>query len=206
MDSSNATGDAESFRWSHLANLSDAKGIAGCFASVGNNSAGSDLLIVAGGVNFPDQPPWQGGDKVWRDPVWAMAYPTAAWQPAGRLPRPLGYGISAGCAGELWCVGGVDRQAHLASSFALQWNPIMNQVQVSDNALPPLPQPVAFGADLLGGSRLYAAGGWLVLGTAANGLITGAVGWSVCVLVTIAASLLFPVALVQPTYHNPMFP
>ena len=154
-----ATGHAESIRWSQLANLPDTNGVAGCFAGVCNDPAGSDMLIVAGGANFPEQPPWEGGEKVWHDTVWALADPTAAWQPAGRLPRPLGYGIAVSYAGQLWCVGGGDRETHCATSFALQWNPTTSRVQVSDNALPPLPQPVAFGAGILVGSRLYVAGG-----------------------------------------------
>ena len=37
-----------------------------------------------------------------------------------------------------------------------------------------------------------AAVGWLVLGTTANGLLAGVVGWAVCVLVALAAAVLVP--------------
>jgi SSS family solute:Na+ symporter len=43
-----------------------------------------------------------------------------------------------------------------------------------------------------------AAVGWLVLGTTANGLLAGAVGWAVCVLVALAATVLMPAPATAP--------
>ncbi|NBS32988.1 MAG: sodium:solute symporter [Planctomycetia bacterium] len=154
-----ATTRAETFTWSLLAELPDHHGVAGCYAGVCDTTTGADLLVVAGGANFPMQPPWEGGTKVWHDTIWVLSHPTAAWQSAGRLPRPLGYGISASYAGRVWCVGGGDRDEHLATSFSIGWDATREQVRITENVLPPLPQPVAFGAGLLVGSRLFIAGG-----------------------------------------------
>ena len=42
-------------------------GVAGPFAGVHG-----DALIVAGGANFPDKMPWEGGTKVWWDDIWVL--------------------------------------------------------------------------------------------------------------------------------------
>jgi hypothetical protein len=49
---------------------------------------------LAGGANFPEKLPWEGGTKVWHDTVFVLEKPDAAWKVAGKLPRPLGYGAS----------------------------------------------------------------------------------------------------------------
>jgi len=63
-------------------------------------------LLVAGGANFPGKKPWEGGAKVWYDTVYVLESPSAKWQVAGNLPRPLGYGVSVTHNGGLICAGG----------------------------------------------------------------------------------------------------
>ncbi|MCB1133825.1 MAG: galactose oxidase, partial [Verrucomicrobiae bacterium] len=46
--------------WKELPPLPDAHGFAGAFAGSVEGS-----LVVAGGANFPDKAPWEGGTKVW---------------------------------------------------------------------------------------------------------------------------------------------
>ena len=55
-----------SLKWSSLAELPDEKGVAGAFAGVSGGDPQSGVLIVAGGANFPGQPPWAGGTKAWK--------------------------------------------------------------------------------------------------------------------------------------------
>jgi SSS family solute:Na+ symporter len=144
--------------WSRLADLPDPHGVAGPFAGV-CGEPGGERLVVAGGANFPGQPPWDGGVKAWHATAWMLADPQAAWVPAEPLPRPLAYGVSASFGGRLWCVGGGDAREHVASTMALRWDAAAARVVVDRDALPPLPRPVAFAAGLLVGSRLYVAGG-----------------------------------------------
>src|SRR6185369_2510250 len=92
---------AEPLVWKALPPLPDALGVAGAFAG---ESGGA--LLVAGGANFPDKMPWEGGKKVWHDTVWVLERPDGAWREAGRLPRPLGYGVSVTHHGSVVCVGG----------------------------------------------------------------------------------------------------
>ena len=43
-------------------------GLAGAFSGLSN-----DVLIIAGGANFPDNPPWEGGKKVWNDQIYVLS-------------------------------------------------------------------------------------------------------------------------------------
>ncbi len=66
-----------------LPSLPDAHGFAGAFAGISHGT-----LLVAGGANFPDKKPWEGGQKVWHDNVYALELPAGSWKLVGRLPRP----------------------------------------------------------------------------------------------------------------------
>src|SRR5690349_15686014 len=82
-------GADERLKWSKLPQIPDPEGFAAPFAGIHNGA-----LIVAGGANFPDKKPWEGGTKVWYDPVFALEKPEAAWKRIGKLPRPLAYGMA----------------------------------------------------------------------------------------------------------------
>ena len=75
--------------WERLPDLPSKLGLAGAFAGVADG-----YLLVAGGANFPDQMPWDGGIKKWHDTVYALDKPDGAWSIVGQLPIPLGYGVS----------------------------------------------------------------------------------------------------------------
>jgi len=155
-----ASGDC--LAWDHLARLPDTPGVAGCFAGVvagDPGPPGTMLLVVAGGANFPDRPPWEGGAKSWHDSTWVLSDPGGRWQPATPLPTTLAYGVSASYGGRLWCVGGGDATRHHRSTLAIHWDTAARQLVVEPDALPPLPRPMAFGAGVVVGSRLYVAGG-----------------------------------------------
>jgi len=76
--------DAPAGEWKRLPSLPDNEGFAGPLAGVSNGA-----LIVAGGANFPDKKPWDGGKKVWYDTVFVLEKPNGEWKIAGKLPRPV---------------------------------------------------------------------------------------------------------------------
>lgn len=133
-----------------LPTLPDKEGFAGCFAGVSNG-----VLLVAGGANFPDKKPWEGGRKVWYDTIFALDRPDGSWRIAGRLPRPLGYGVSVTQGQRVVCVGGSDADRHHAEAFRLDWQ----GGRVRTTPLRPLPQPLANACGALVGDILYVAGG-----------------------------------------------
>lgn len=142
------TGAAET--WEKLSPIPDGNGVAGAFAGVSGGA-----LLVAGGANFPGKKPWEGGEKVWHDKVYALPERGADWVVAGRLPRPLGYGVSATHAGSVVCAGGSDARGHHTEVFRLTWEAGVLAVV----PLPALPGPMANGCGALLGEVLYVADG-----------------------------------------------
>lgn len=130
--------------------LPNKEGVAGSFAGVSNGA-----LLVAGGANFPDKKPWEGGKKVWHDTVVVLEKPDGVWKVAGTLPRPLGYGVSVTHGTGVVCVGGSDAERHYADAFRLDWQ----AGKLVITALPPMPGPVANACGALVGDTLYVAGG-----------------------------------------------
>jgi N-acetylneuraminate epimerase len=137
-------------KWSQLPPLPDRLGVAGAFAG---QSGGT--LLVAGGANFPDKMPWEGGQKVWHDSVYGLDKTNGAWQLAGKLPRPLGYGVSLTTQRGVLCIGGSDAERHHAEVFPLRYE----QGKLTTESLPSLPLPLANGAGALVGELACVSGG-----------------------------------------------
>ena len=101
--------------------LSDPVGFAGPFVGVHG-----DALLVAGGANFPDRPPWEGGKKVWQDRVHVMTRGGDSaweWRTVGqRLPHPLAYGVSVTTPQGIVCAGGCDSDRSYAKAFRIRWH------------------------------------------------------------------------------------
>lgn len=141
---------AEPTGWSRLPSLPDKEGFASMFAGVSGGA-----LLAAGGANFPDRRPWEGGKKLWYDRVFVLEQPDGQWQVAGKLPRPLGYGVSVTHGSGVVCVGGSDAERHYADCFRLEWR----AGKLTTKPLPSLPQPNANLSGALLGNTLYVAGG-----------------------------------------------
>jgi len=62
--------------------LPDREGFAGSYAGVSGGA-----LIVAGGANFPDKRPWEGGTKIWYDRIFVLEPAASTWRTVGRLPH-----------------------------------------------------------------------------------------------------------------------
>jgi N-acetylneuraminic acid mutarotase len=148
--------------WQSLPPLPDTIGFAGPFAGTHQG-----VLLIGGGANFPDKPPWEGGAKVWHDTVFALEQPGGAWRVAGRLPRPLGYGVALSTLRGIACLGGSDAQRHYADAFWMRWE----DGALRFAALPSLPRPCASFSGALLGHTIYVAGG-LETPTATNALKT----------------------------------
>ena len=155
--------NAASLEFTQLPALPDREGFAGAFAGVAGGS-----LIVAGGANFPDKKPWEGGKKVWYDTVFALEQLDARWKVVGKLPRPLGYGVSVTTSNGIVCIGGSDAEAHHAGVFLLTFND--GKLRTTD--LPSLPIQIANGAGERVGDTIFVFGGSEVPGekTALNRL------------------------------------
>jgi len=138
--------------WEKAAPYPDPLGVAGAFGGVSGGA-----LIAAGGANFPNGKPWEGGKKAWSSKIFVLEKPDGAWIDAGSLPRPLAYGVSASYGGRAICVGGCDGERNSAEAFSLKWNAQARKVERAE--LPALPSPLANACGAMIGSRLYVAGG-----------------------------------------------
>ncbi len=136
--------------WSQLPPLPDPIGLAGPFAGVSN-----DVLIIAGGANFPDGPFWEGHAKVWYDRVFVLTEPQGEWISDFKLSRPLGYGVSVTWNEKIVCLGGGDKDRHYADVFMLDWT----GDKLETIGLPPMPRSCAFSAGVLVDNIVYVAGG-----------------------------------------------
>lgn len=143
-------------QWSQLPSIPDPVGFAGSFAGVSNG-----VLLVAGGANFPDNiSPWGATKKTWYADVYALEKPDGQWKKVGKLPRPMGYGISvtmpdAGSNPGLLCIGGADGERHYRDVFVLTYN----KGNLTKTDLPALPIALANASGAILNGSVYVAGG-----------------------------------------------
>jgi len=141
----------EFFHWKQLSSIPDAVGFAGSYAGVSNGA-----LLAGGGANFPDGiGPWGNTKKTWYDQIYVLETPEGAWREAGKLVRPMGYGVSVTWNDRVICLGGADGTDHYTDVWTWQWE---NGVLHSDT-LPSLEMPLAYCAAAVLNNTLYVAGG-----------------------------------------------
>jgi N-acetylneuraminic acid mutarotase len=136
--------------WSQLPPVPDKLGVAAPFVGTSGGA-----LIVAGGANFPNGFPWQGGKKIWHDTIYALAATNAVWQIAGQLPRPLAYGVSVTTPDGVLCIGGSDADRHYAEVFLLKFS----AGKIETKNFPALPLPLANAAGAVVGQTVFVCGG-----------------------------------------------
>ncbi len=101
---------AGSLEWSKIATLPSLNGkahpgLAGCFAGFHEG-----VLIVAGGANFPEGAPWEGGEKRWYKEIYLLhneGEDKFRWESSKlELPATLAYGVSITTLKGVVCIGG----------------------------------------------------------------------------------------------------
>jgi SSS family solute:Na+ symporter len=146
--------------WETLAPIPDAHGFAGPFAGVIDGD-----LVVAGGANFPEAPPWEGGQKVWHDRVFVLRAGSEEWEVSDfRLPEALAYGVSISLPerGSIAMLGGSDAE-NTPTTSAMELRYEGGELRVDQ--LPDLPVPLAESSGVALGNVLYLFSGKTVTGT-----------------------------------------
>ncbi|MFC6102948.1 galactose oxidase [Olivibacter domesticus] len=137
--------------WTQFPQVPDPVGFAGAFGGISH-----DKLLTAGGANFPEGTrPWSGGIKQWNDKVWALDLGADTWKEVGRLPRPLGYGVSLTWNEKILIFGGADQQRHYEDVISLEYV----DGKLAIDSLPPLPLPLANMSGAIIDDVVYLAGG-----------------------------------------------
>lgn len=151
LSSCSETNYQQKLHWSQLPPVPDSTGFAGCFAGVSG-----DVLIVAGGSNFPNGTrPWSGGVKYWNDKIWALDKDGDQWKEIGRLPHPAGYGISLSWKNGILFIGGADQHQHYNDAYFVTYE----NDSLHWETLPPLPSPLANSCGAIIDDVVYVAGG-----------------------------------------------
>ena len=119
----------------------------------------NDLLIIAGGANFPDAMPWDGGKKVWHSTLYFIDTKdiNARWTVIkNALPATLAYGVTIQLQDGLLCIGGCDSSQCYNNVFEIK---IENDKISIIKDWPPLPVPLANMTGVLLDNNIYIAGG-----------------------------------------------
>jgi SSS family solute:Na+ symporter len=144
--------DLGQLSWDELPSLPDTPGFGGPF--VGSHGG---TLIVAGGANFPNGLPWEGGKKVWYSDIYVLEQADSGWRKDGDLEVPLAYGAAVSLSGGVALLGGSDSSQHYADCWLLSWD--SSSGSLVRTALPSLPSPTAFPAAAAIGDVIYLAPG-----------------------------------------------
>jgi SSS family transporter len=159
QDGDNGTDVSPVLEWDQIATLPNDLGVAGPFVGVHQwgDSSQQQVLIVAGGANFPT-PVWQN-TKVWYDDIYVLCETPSGyeWKDAGKLPCLNGYGASVSTRDGVVCMGGNDGATTFDEVILLQWDPQTESVK--QIKYPSLPAPCFNGQAALIGSTIYLAGG-----------------------------------------------
>ena len=131
-------------------------GFAGPINGVNNN-----VLVVAGGANFPDGLPWEGGKKYYSNEIFILqkAGKKFVWNKKVKntLPEPIAYCGNTSTDLGIVYVGGENENGISDKAFIVNWNTAKNEIDT--RPLPNLPVALSNIALTHIGNIVYAAGG-----------------------------------------------
>ena len=119
-----------------------------------------DHLLIAGGTNFEDAMPWQGGTKLYHNDCYILtkkAENQLEWsQPEWKLPSPIAYSACISTGMGILSIGGESADGPVPRVFMLSVEG--NNIRSVD--LPDLPVALSSSCAAINGSRVYLAGGF----------------------------------------------
>jgi SSS family transporter len=131
-------------------------GLAGPYTGIDD-----DMLIIAGGANFPEKAPWQGGSKIYYNEIFLLqkvgeeAY---SWKKTEtRLPFESGYGGAVSTPFGLFCFGGNTNSECISDSWFIDYLPETGTVEITPG--PQLPVLLTNFAFAKVDNTIFVAGG-----------------------------------------------
>ena len=146
------------FSWEEMSSLPPASdqneqpGLAAPFAGFHD-----EVIIVAGGCNFPDRPVYEGGLKKYYDDIFVFHPDNNVWNITAAFPYPVAYGASVTIPEGVVCIGGNNRDESFARVHLLKWDPDKQNINVLE--WPDLPFRMTNMAAALVDDKIYVAGG-----------------------------------------------
>lgn len=122
--------------------------------------AHGNILVVAGGANFPDAMPWNGGKKKYYDDVFVYVKnkkAIALYKKTFKLPSSIAYSANCSTSQGIVYAGGENEKGISNNVFLLQWDAV-NETIVT-KTLPDLPVAVTNAAAGFQNNIVYIAGG-----------------------------------------------
>lgn len=131
-------------------------GLAGPYTGVDN-----DVLIVAGGANFPGELPWEGGAKVYYNEIFVLQKTDGeeySWKGMNeKIPFSSAYGGAVSTPAGLLCFGGNTVDKTILESWFIKYIPEKESVEITPG--PKLPLPLTNFAFAKVDNHIYLAGG-----------------------------------------------
>jgi Uncharacterized protein conserved in bacteria len=120
-----------------------------------------DYLLIGGGANFPDLPPWEGGAKEIHKEIFIYRKEGAGLRLTGfdNLSVAVAYAASLSLPDGLLVIGGETPDGKTAACRLIKYDSPTKKITVSD--FPNLPLPLANMGAVVHGNKLFVAGGEL---------------------------------------------
>jgi len=155
--------------WSLLASLpqpvkAQTAGLAGAFTG-----ASGKTIWIAGGANFSNGLPWEGGTKILHDTIFFFhrkGQHAALLPQRNRLPFAVAYGVSIPMQKGVACIGGQTNTGFSEKAFIAKLTDDAANLTIEN--LPDLPTGVANAAGTVAGNKIYIAGGETVTGVVSS--------------------------------------
>jgi len=151
----------QSVEWTLAAELKDSDGNRSLGFAGAINAIDNDVFIVAGGANFPDKMPWDGGKKHYANEIHVLQKTTEgyAWNKAvkAKLPEPIGYCGYTSTAQGIVYAGGENNNGFSNRAYLLNWDDASESVIIKQ--LANLPVAITNIALTNIGHIVYAVGG-----------------------------------------------
>lgn len=127
--------------WKKAAQLQNADGNLSLGFAGPINGISNNVLIVAGGANFPDKMPWEGGKKHYSNEIHVLekAGDDFHWNKKAKntLPEPIAYPGNVSTNSGIVSVGGENENGLSNKAYLLNWNTDKNEVETK--SLPNFP-------------------------------------------------------------------
>ena len=131
------------------------EGYAGAFSGICGRK-----LVFAGGTNYSEEKPWEGGTKIFYDKVYVydiLKDSLIDTENLYRLPYAVAYGASVTLPDGILCIGGNNSEVCFPNVFLMTWDEKYNQIQFVD--FPDLPVALSYTSATVIGENVYVAGG-----------------------------------------------
>jgi len=127
-------------------------GIASPFAGYHN-----EVVIIAGGCNFPGKPVYDGGIKKYYDHIYILDENGNISVSETKFPFPIAYGASVSTDYGLVCIGGNNLAKSSDKVNLLSWHPVEEEIKIEE--WPSLPYRMTNSAAAIVENIIYVAGG-----------------------------------------------